>query len=191
MRVIVVGHSTPAAPTWQPSHFAPCTAEQLLGCEDRFKHEVYLLPPAVLLGIITAHEWTLPEVMWTASIWRAFDHKQPQHVCFCSQPLSFLSRIYWDGFRLCREQRSDSSTSFRCTLHAIRSNVTAARCSAQASGGPRCCLILSTRMLYALHVRASLHSVTQSLAEWLCFAACCWQLTWYRRARLCAMCKRG
>mmetsp|Transcript_79918 Transcript_79918/g.231989 ORF Transcript_79918/g.231989 Transcript_79918/m.231989 type:complete len:223 (-) Transcript_79918:87-755(-) len=37
--------------------------------KDRFKHEVYLLPPAILLGIVTAHEWTLPEVMWTASIW--------------------------------------------------------------------------------------------------------------------------
>jgi len=37
--------------------------------KDSFKYELYLLPPACLLGIITAHEWSIPELLWTVSIW--------------------------------------------------------------------------------------------------------------------------
>jgi len=36
---------------------------------DSFPHLRCLLLPALLLGFITAEEWTIVEVLWTASIW--------------------------------------------------------------------------------------------------------------------------
>mmetsp|Transcript_140939 Transcript_140939/g.351423 ORF Transcript_140939/g.351423 Transcript_140939/m.351423 type:complete len:221 (+) Transcript_140939:129-791(+) len=37
--------------------------------KDSFKYEIYLLPGCAVLGLLTAHEWNLPEIMWTISIW--------------------------------------------------------------------------------------------------------------------------
>merc|ERR1712039_806942 len=36
---------------------------------DSFPYELYLLGPCFLLGIITTEEYTIPEVLWTCSIW--------------------------------------------------------------------------------------------------------------------------
>mmetsp|Transcript_14900 Transcript_14900/g.24363 ORF Transcript_14900/g.24363 Transcript_14900/m.24363 type:complete len:220 (-) Transcript_14900:116-775(-) len=36
---------------------------------DKFNYELYLLPPCCVLGLMTAHEWTVPEYLWTVSIW--------------------------------------------------------------------------------------------------------------------------
>merc|ERR1719409_771423 len=36
--------------------------------KDSFRYEQFLLPPCFLLGILTTHEWTAPELMWTISI---------------------------------------------------------------------------------------------------------------------------
>lgn len=36
---------------------------------DSFKYEVYLLGPCLVLGILFTHEYTIPEVLWTFSIW--------------------------------------------------------------------------------------------------------------------------
>lgn len=36
---------------------------------DNFEYEKYLLPPSFILGFLFAEEWTLPEILWTSSIW--------------------------------------------------------------------------------------------------------------------------
>lgn len=36
---------------------------------DSFKYEVFLLGPCLLLGILCSEEYTIPEILWTASIW--------------------------------------------------------------------------------------------------------------------------
>merc|ERR1711988_270139 len=37
---------------------------------DNFPYEKFLLPPALVLGFLFAEEWTsLPEILWTSSIW--------------------------------------------------------------------------------------------------------------------------
>ncbi|CEM24387.1 unnamed protein product [Vitrella brassicaformis CCMP3155] len=36
---------------------------------DSFPYEQYLLGPAAVLGFISAEEWSIPEIFWTASIW--------------------------------------------------------------------------------------------------------------------------
>eukprot|EP00929_Paragymnodinium_shiwhaense_P004954 TRINITY_DN106275_c0_g1_i1.p1 TRINITY_DN106275_c0_g1~~TRINITY_DN106275_c0_g1_i1.p1 ORF type:complete len:219 (+),score=38.49 TRINITY_DN106275_c0_g1_i1:162-818(+) len=37
--------------------------------KDNFRYELYLLPPCVLLGLFTSHDWSVPELMWTTSMW--------------------------------------------------------------------------------------------------------------------------
>jgi len=39
------------------------------GTHDNFRYELYLLGPCLLLGIIFTEEYTLPEVLWSTSIW--------------------------------------------------------------------------------------------------------------------------
>uniref|UniRef100_A0A0G4I464 ER lumen protein-retaining receptor n=1 Tax=Chromera velia CCMP2878 TaxID=1169474 RepID=A0A0G4I464_9ALVE len=36
---------------------------------DNFPYEKFLLPPAAILGFLTAELWTIPEIMWSTSIW--------------------------------------------------------------------------------------------------------------------------
>mmetsp|Transcript_59772 Transcript_59772/g.112791 ORF Transcript_59772/g.112791 Transcript_59772/m.112791 type:complete len:218 (+) Transcript_59772:74-727(+) len=36
---------------------------------DCFQYELYLLPPCVVLGLICTDEYTIPDVLWTTSIW--------------------------------------------------------------------------------------------------------------------------
>lgn len=36
---------------------------------DNFPYEIYLLGPCFVLGLICTEEYTIPEVLWTASIW--------------------------------------------------------------------------------------------------------------------------
>merc|ERR1719401_3300658 len=36
---------------------------------DSFPYELYILGPCFLLGIITTEEYSIPEVLWTTSIW--------------------------------------------------------------------------------------------------------------------------
>lgn len=36
---------------------------------DNFPYEKYVLPPAFVLGLLTAEKWTVPEILWTGSIW--------------------------------------------------------------------------------------------------------------------------
>jgi len=36
---------------------------------DNFKYEMYFIGPGLLLGLITCEEYTLPEVLWSTSIW--------------------------------------------------------------------------------------------------------------------------
>merc|ERR1719263_640692 len=37
--------------------------------KDKFKYELFLLPACCILGIVTAHERSVAEVLWTISIW--------------------------------------------------------------------------------------------------------------------------
>merc|ERR1711862_563413 len=37
--------------------------------QDKFRYELYLLPPCALLGLLTTEEFAVAEVLWTASIW--------------------------------------------------------------------------------------------------------------------------
>merc|ERR1712066_162536 len=46
----------PIATTYERSH-------------DSFPYELYLLGPCALLGLVTTEEYTIPEVLWTVSIW--------------------------------------------------------------------------------------------------------------------------
>lgn len=36
---------------------------------DSFKYEVYVLGPCFLLGILFTDEYTIPDILWTSSIW--------------------------------------------------------------------------------------------------------------------------
>ncbi|OLP98757.1 ER lumen protein-retaining receptor [Symbiodinium microadriaticum] len=36
---------------------------------DSFQYEIYLLAPCVLLGLICAEEYTIPDILWSSSIW--------------------------------------------------------------------------------------------------------------------------
>ncbi|CEM34761.1 unnamed protein product [Vitrella brassicaformis CCMP3155] len=45
---------------------------------DSFSYEKYLLIPACVLGFITAEEWTIPEILWTSSIWLEAGAIMPQ-----------------------------------------------------------------------------------------------------------------
>eukprot|EP00916_Digyalum_oweni_P011033 GHVL01018356.1.p1 GENE.GHVL01018356.1~~GHVL01018356.1.p1 ORF type:complete len:218 (+),score=-1.66 GHVL01018356.1:137-790(+) len=36
---------------------------------DNFPYHLYLLPTSLILGILTTEEYSLPEIMWTTSIW--------------------------------------------------------------------------------------------------------------------------
>merc|ERR1712203_1181213 len=36
---------------------------------DSFQYEIYLLGPCCVLGLISTEEYTIPEVLWTISIW--------------------------------------------------------------------------------------------------------------------------
>eukprot|EP00933_Yihiella_yeosuensis_P045226 TRINITY_DN40566_c0_g1_i1.p1 TRINITY_DN40566_c0_g1~~TRINITY_DN40566_c0_g1_i1.p1 ORF type:complete len:219 (-),score=21.22 TRINITY_DN40566_c0_g1_i1:161-817(-) len=36
---------------------------------DSFQYEIYLLPPCAILGLIITEEYTLPDILWSASIW--------------------------------------------------------------------------------------------------------------------------
>jgi ER lumen protein retaining receptor len=36
---------------------------------DSFQYELYLLPPCFVLGLICTDEYTLPDILWTSSIW--------------------------------------------------------------------------------------------------------------------------
>ncbi len=37
--------------------------------KDAFPYQLYFVPPAVLLGLVTAHEFTVSEILKTTSIW--------------------------------------------------------------------------------------------------------------------------
>uniref|UniRef100_A0A7S1WCB9 ER lumen protein-retaining receptor n=1 Tax=Alexandrium catenella TaxID=2925 RepID=A0A7S1WCB9_ALECA len=37
--------------------------------KDTFRYELWLLPPAAVLGVLTSSDWTIPEILWTISIW--------------------------------------------------------------------------------------------------------------------------
>mmetsp|Transcript_123968 Transcript_123968/g.246842 ORF Transcript_123968/g.246842 Transcript_123968/m.246842 type:complete len:225 (+) Transcript_123968:87-761(+) len=54
--IYIMRHQPPVATTYDRS-------------KDNFKHELYILPPCFVIAVLTAHEWAIPEVMWTASIW--------------------------------------------------------------------------------------------------------------------------
>ncbi|CAE8676528.1 unnamed protein product [Polarella glacialis] len=36
---------------------------------DSFQYEIYLLGPCFLLGILCTEEYSIPEILWTTSIW--------------------------------------------------------------------------------------------------------------------------
>jgi len=36
---------------------------------DSFQYELYLLPPCFVLGLICTDEYTIPDILWTSSIW--------------------------------------------------------------------------------------------------------------------------
>merc|ERR1719159_1644076 len=36
---------------------------------DSFQYELYLLPPCFVLGLMCTEEYTIPDVLWTTSIW--------------------------------------------------------------------------------------------------------------------------
>lgn len=36
---------------------------------DSFPYEVYVLPPCFVLGLICTDEYTIPDILWTSSIW--------------------------------------------------------------------------------------------------------------------------
>lgn len=36
---------------------------------DKFKYELYFLAPCLVLGVITTEEYSIPEILWTMSIW--------------------------------------------------------------------------------------------------------------------------
>eukprot|EP00403_Amphidinium_massartii_P014757 CAMPEP_0178415028 /NCGR_PEP_ID=MMETSP0689_2-20121128/23340_1 /TAXON_ID=160604 /ORGANISM="Amphidinium massartii, Strain CS-259" /LENGTH=119 /DNA_ID=CAMNT_0020036335 /DNA_START=257 /DNA_END=613 /DNA_ORIENTATION=- len=54
--VYIMRHQPPVATTYDRE-------------KDSFQYELFLLPPCAVLGFATAHEWTIPEIMWTQSIW--------------------------------------------------------------------------------------------------------------------------
>merc|ERR1719498_619676 len=37
--------------------------------QDSFQYELYLLPPCFVLGLICTDEYTIPDILWTSSIW--------------------------------------------------------------------------------------------------------------------------
>mmetsp|Transcript_41825 Transcript_41825/g.90251 ORF Transcript_41825/g.90251 Transcript_41825/m.90251 type:complete len:218 (-) Transcript_41825:36-689(-) len=37
--------------------------------QDCFQHELYFFGPCLVLGLICAEEYTIPEILWSASIW--------------------------------------------------------------------------------------------------------------------------
>merc|ERR1719230_1373274 len=36
---------------------------------DSFQYELYLLPPCFVLGLICTDEYTIPDILWSSSIW--------------------------------------------------------------------------------------------------------------------------
>ncbi|CAE7232587.1 ERD2 [Symbiodinium natans] len=48
---------------------AAFTPNDDLESTDKFQYEIYLLGPCLLLGILCTEEYTLPEILWTTSIW--------------------------------------------------------------------------------------------------------------------------
>merc|ERR1719240_2417795 len=36
---------------------------------DSFQYELYLLPPCFVLGLLCTEEYTIPDILWTSSIW--------------------------------------------------------------------------------------------------------------------------
>ena len=37
--------------------------------QDSFQYEKYLLPPCLLVGLLLAEDWSIPEVLWCSSMW--------------------------------------------------------------------------------------------------------------------------
>mmetsp|Transcript_18677 Transcript_18677/g.58661 ORF Transcript_18677/g.58661 Transcript_18677/m.58661 type:complete len:266 (+) Transcript_18677:65-862(+) len=54
--IYIMRHQPPVATTYERE-------------KDSFQYELWLLPPCLILGFVTAHEWNIPEIMWTISIW--------------------------------------------------------------------------------------------------------------------------